>query len=120
MIGVVILYDRSVMSGFVRMLLPIGLILLVATNLDVFKEGREVFEARLVETGDAQVGLSGTASNWSQRVLGDYYGWYFWLSEAPILGKGLGMGTKVGERLLGGSGEYMSCLLYTSPSPRDS
>jgi len=108
MIGVVILYDRSVLSGFVRMLLPIGLILLVATNLDVFKEGREVFEARLVETGDAQVGLSGTASNWSQRVLGDYYGWYFWLSEAPILGKGLGMGTKVGERLLGGSGEYMS------------
>ena len=108
MIGVIIFYDRSVMSGFVRMLLPIGLILLVATNLDVFKEGREVFEARLVETGDAQVGLSGTASNWSQRVLGDYYGWYFWLWEAPILGKGLGMGTKVGERLLAGSDDYMS------------
>jgi hypothetical protein len=108
MIGIVILYDRTVMSGFVRMLLPIGLILLIATNLDVFKEGREVFEARLVETGDAQAGLSGTASNWSQRVLGDYYGWYFWLWEAPILGKGLGMGTKVGERLLAGSEDYMS------------
>jgi hypothetical protein len=108
MIGVIILYDRRVMSGFVRMLLPIGLILLVATNLDVFKEGREVFEARLVETGDAQAGLGGTASNWSQRVLGDYYGWYFWLSEAPILGKGLGMGTKVGERLLAGSEDYLS------------
>jgi hypothetical protein len=48
MIGVVILYDRSVMSGFVRMLLPIGLILLVATNLDVFKEGREVLKLDLL------------------------------------------------------------------------
>jgi hypothetical protein len=108
MVGLIILYDRNSMTGLVRMLLPIGLILLIATNLDVFKEGREVFEARLVETGDAQAGLSGTASNWTQRVLGDYYGWYFWLWEAPILGKGLGMGTKVGERLLAGSADFLS------------
>ena len=108
MIGIGIAYDPRSVSGFLRMLVPIGLILILATNLDVFKEGREVFEARLVDTGDAQVGLAGTASNWSQRVLGDYYGWYYWVQEVPMLGKGLGMGTNVGARFLGGSADYQS------------
>ena len=108
MIGVAIYYDPRSVRGVVRMLIPIGLILLVATNLDVFKEGREVFEARLVDTGDARAGLGGTASNWAQRVLGDYYGWYYWVQNVPVLGKGLGMGTNVGARFLARTADYQS------------
>lgn len=122
MIGVIVAYDRKNMSNVMGMLIPIGFVLVVATNLDVFHEGREVFEARLANAGDASAGLAGTASNWTARVFGDFYGGFTAIKDAPVLGAGLGVGTNVGARVLSGQfgfllaeGEWSRVVLELGP-----
>ena len=122
MIGIIVAYDRKSMNNVLGMLVPIGLVLVVATNLDIFHEGRQVFEARLQEAGDAGAGLVGTASNWTSRAFGDFYGGYLAMKTAPVLGAGLGVGTNVGARLLSGSfgfllaeGEWARVVLELGP-----
>jgi hypothetical protein len=107
MVGLIVLYHRKSISNVFAMLLAVGIILVVATNLDVYKEGRMVFEARLDQTGDAEAGFAGTASNWTERLFGAYYGGFYWAKEAPALGKGLGMGTNVGARVLTGRSGFL-------------
>ena len=107
MIGFIVYYDRSGFTGTLRLLLPLGLILVVATNLDVFQEGRAVFEARLQEAGDAKAGLAETASNWTERMFGAYVGGFYWAHNSEILGGGLGVGTNVGVRFLKVSAEMV-------------
>lgn len=101
-IGVVALYNRTIVKGIVGMLLPVGVVFFVATSLDVFKEGTDVFEARLVNTGDANTDVVQTASNWSDRVLGDFIAGFKAMEKAPLFGHGIGYGTNVGSRLLTG------------------
>ena len=107
MIGFIVYYDRGGLTGVLRLLLPIGLILVAATNLDVFEEGRAVFEARLQEVGDVKAGLAGTASNWTERMFGAYVGGFYWAQHSELLGAGLGVGTNVGIRFLKMSAEMI-------------
>ena len=102
MIGVIGLYNRDIARGVVGMLLPVGFAFFVATNLDIFNEGRYVFEARLENTGDAGGGIAKTASNWSERILGDFMAGVKAIKNAPLFGYGLGYGTNVGARILSG------------------
>ena len=122
MVGVILMYDRKGVSNALGMLIPLGLILVVVTNLDVFDEGRQVFEARLHETGDLKTGVVRTASNWTIRVFGDVYGGMLAIQNAPFFGAGLGVGTNVGARLLSGSlgfllaeGEWARVVLELGP-----
>jgi hypothetical protein len=121
MIGISLIFYRQGANNILRLLVPIGLILLVATNLDVFKEGREVFEARLEEAGDTGT-LADTATNWTGRVFGDFLGAFEAAQSAPLLGAGLGVGTNVGARFiyggygfLLGEGEWARVVLETGP-----
>lgn len=107
MVGVVVLYDRKSISRLLGILIPIGLILVVATNLDIFHEGRQVFEIRLQETGDKGGGMLGTATNWTTRAFGDLSGGIIAIQEAPFFGAGLGVGTNVGARVLSGQFGYL-------------
>lgn len=102
MIGVIGLYNKAVVRGVVGMLLPLGVAFFVATTLDVFHEGKYVFEARMEETGEANMGLAQTASNWSERILGDFMAGIKAVKSAPLFGFGLGYGTNVGARILTG------------------
>ena len=122
MVGVIVLHDRKSVSNVVGMLIPIGAVLVVATNLDVFNEGKAVFEARLKEAGDLGVGVTGTAVNWTVRVFGDFYGGFAAIQNAPLLGAGLGVGTNVGARLITGElgfllaeGEWARVVLELGP-----
>ena len=122
MVGVIVMYDRKGISNVIGMLIPIGIILVVVTNLDVFHEGRQVFEARLQEAGDIGAGMVGTASNWTARVFGDFYGGLLAMQSAPVFGAGLGVGTNVGARLLSGGlgfllgeGEWARVVLELGP-----
>ena len=107
MVGVVVLYDRNSFSKVLGMLVPIGLILVVATNLDVFNEGRQVFEVRLQEAGDKSGSVVETATNWTARAFGDLGGGITAIRQAPLLGAGLGVGTNVGARVLSGQFGYL-------------
>lgn len=122
MVGVVVLYDRKGLTKVLGMLVPIGLILVVATNLDVFQEGREVFEVRLEEAGDKGAGVVGTATNWTARAFGDLYAGFAAIENAPLFGAGLGVGTNVGARILSGQygfllaeGEWARVVLELGP-----
>lgn len=122
MIGVVIMYDRRSLSKLLGLLVPIGFILVVATNLDIFNEGRQVFEMRLQEAGDKGAGVVGTASNWTARAFGDIYGGILAAQSAPMFGAGLGVGTNVGARVLSGQygfllaeGEWARVVLELGP-----
>ena len=101
-IGVAALYNRTVIKGVLGMLLPVGFVFFVATTLDVFKEGTHVFEARLANTGESKAGVVRSASNWTERVLGDFLAGYEAAQVAPLLGYGLGYGTNIGARVLTG------------------
>ena len=122
MVGIVILFERRGLGKFGQLLVPLGIIMMIATNMDVFKEGKHVFEVRLEEAGDLGSGVLGTASNWSSRVFSDFYGGYLAVNTAPILGAGLGVGTNVGARLLSGKygfllaeGEWARVVLELGP-----
>lgn len=122
MVGVVIAYDRKSITKLFGVLVPIGVVLVVATNLDIFHEGRQVFEARLKDAGDSGAGLAGTASNWTARVFGDFSGGLMAVPNAPVLGAGLGVGTNVGARKLSGmygfllaEGEWARVVLEIGP-----
>ena len=122
MIGIIVALDRRSMSNVMGMLVPIGIVMVVATNLDIFHEGREVFEARLQNTNDAAVGIAGTASNWTARIFGNFYGGFAAIKDAPALGAGLGVGTNVGARVLSGQfgfllaeGEWPRVVLELGP-----
>ena len=122
MVGIVVAYDRKSITNFLGMLIPIGLVLVVATNLDIFHEGREVFEARLKDAGDTGGGMATAASNWTTRAFGDFFGGIAAAQSAPVLGAGLGVGTNVGARMLSGSygfllaeGEWARVVLEVGP-----
>jgi hypothetical protein len=122
MIGVIFFLNSQSVAGIVRLIAPAGLVLLVATNLDIFKEGRVVFEARLTDAGDVGAGLTGTASNWTTRFFGDFILGFQAMEYAPILGRGLGLGTNVGARLLTGEvgflaaeGEWARVIIEMGP-----
>lgn len=90
---------RGLAGGFMLA----SLIMLLAVNLDVFKEGTVVFSSRLDRTGDLDAGIVGTAGNWTERTFGDFTRGVNALGQAPLLGQGLGSGTNVAARLLTGS-----------------
>ena len=122
MIGVIIFYDRRGFNNALGILIPIGLILVIATNLDVFHEGREVFDVRFEEAGDKGAGVIGTATNWTARAFGDIHGGFLAMEKAPIFGAGIGVGTNVGARVLSGQygfllaeGEWARVILELGP-----
>lgn len=122
MLGLIVILDRKSVSGLLKMVVPLGLILLVVTNLDVFQEGGQVFDARFEESGDAEKNILGKAGGWTERVFGDFLGGLTAIGHAPFFGAGLGVGTNVGARVLSGEfgfllaeGEWARCILELGP-----
>jgi hypothetical protein len=122
MLGIIVLLDRKSATGLLKMAMPVGLILLVVTNLDVFQEGGEVFDARFEEAGDGDTNIVGKAGNWTERVFGDFLGGFKAMEHAPFLGAGIGLGTNVGARVMSGNlgfllaeGEWARCILELGP-----
>jgi len=122
MIGVIAIFDKAVLNGAARLLLPIGIAFLIATNLDVFHEGTMVFEARLEVTGDVQAGALGAATSWSERTFSDFSTGVLAMGLSPLFGMGLGVGTNVGAVLLSGTvgflvaeGEWARIILEIGP-----
>ena len=121
-LGLLYLFNRRITRGLIRMIIPVGIILLIATNLDIYQEGRIVFSSRLELTGDLERSFTEKAANWSQRVFGDIAGGFKAAKEAPILGHGLGIGTNVGAKVLRGrlsfllaEGEWARVILEIGP-----
>jgi hypothetical protein len=108
MIGVIGLYDRTVVRGALSMLVPLGLVFMIATSLDVFHEGRHVFEERLENTGDASANIVQTASTWSERIWGGFLAAFEAAGGTPLFGRGLGYGTNVASRLLTGAARFLA------------
>jgi hypothetical protein len=108
MIGVVGLYDRTVVRGVLSMLVPLGIVFMIATSLDVFNEGRIVFEARFQNTGDAHANLAQTATTWSERIWGGFLAGFEAAGGAKMLGEGIGYGTNVAARMLTGGQRFMA------------
>jgi len=106
MLGVAYLFNNRLPKRLVRLLIPIGIILLVATNLDIYSEGKIAFESRLTETGDLEATWGERATTWTQRVFGDFTSSLSASSYAPFFGHGLGMGTNVGARLVTGQVQF--------------
>ncbi len=123
MVGVIYYFNHSLVSRRIfSLIVSAGLIMLIATNLDIYQEGRIVFQERLVQTGDAEVGVVGKAANWSERIFGDFTSGYKAMKKAPLFGYGLGVGTNVGARLLTGElsfllaeGEWARIFLESGP-----
>ena len=53
-----------------------------------------------------------TLSNSNVPVIGVQYGWYYLAGNALVL-------TSIPSQIIGTAGSISTCLLYTSPSPRD-
>lgn len=123
MIGIVYYLNHSLVSRRIfSLIVSAGVVMLIATNMDIYEEGTIVFQARLERTGDAEVGMVGKASNWTERVFSDFTSGYRAMTIAPLFGHGLGMGTNVGARLLTGElgfllaeGEWARVFLEIGP-----
>lgn len=102
MLGVAYLYNKQLPKRLVKIFIPIGFIMLVATNLDIFSEGRIAFESRLADTGDLDATWAERANSWTGRVFGDFTSSWSASKAAPFFGHGIGMGTNVGARLVSG------------------
>ena len=102
MLGVAYLFNKRLPKRIIRLIIPIGIILLVATNLDIYSEGKIAFESRLTETGDFEASWGERATTWIQRIFGDFTSSLTASRDAPFFGHGLGMGTNVGARLVSG------------------
>ncbi len=121
-LGLLYIYNRRILRGYLRLIIAVGVVLLIATNLNIYFEGRHVFEARLEETGDLQRTFSEKAASWSQRIFGDLADGFRVAKKAPVLGYGLGVGTNVGAKLLRGrlgfllaEGEWARVILEIGP-----
>lgn len=102
--------------------IPILVLGLAATQLEVFSEGQQAFESRLMRTGDFEAGVGGTALNWYQRTLNDLTGGLYLIDDVAFLGHGLGMGTNFGARYTTGQlqfllaeGEWARIILEVGP-----
>lgn len=124
MLGVVAVYGRNQkLRLFTSVALPLLLVALVVSRFEVFDEGVEAFESRLMRTGDIEAGFGGTAMNWYQRTLNDLTaGLYLAAGDISITGEGLGMGTNVAARFITGEvgfllaeGEWARLVLEMGP-----
>ncbi len=102
--------------------IPLLILGLAATQLEIFSEGQQAFESRLMLTGDFEAGLGGTALNWYQRTLNDLTGGLYLIDDVAFLGHGLGMGTNFGARFTTGKlqfllaeGEWARIILEVGP-----
>jgi len=83
-----------------RTLIMLGIVAIAVSFLPIFHQGREAFMARW-ET--ASVSTDGDAMRGIQsRVLGGFTQPFYFAAQAPLFGKGIGVGSNVGARLLAG------------------
>lgn len=113
--------DRK-LSVVLRFGIPLLVLGLAATQMEVFSEGQQAFESRLMRTGDYDVGVGGTALNWYQRTLNDLTGGLYLIDDVALLGHGLGVGTNFGARFMTGElqfllaeGEWARIILEVGP-----
>lgn len=109
MLGVIAVYTRDPkLRIFSRVAVPVLLVALVVSRFEIFDEGRDAFEQRLVRTGDFEAGIGGTAYNWYQRTLDDLTaGLYLAMGDISLTGEGLGMGTNVAAQFMTGELQFM-------------
>lgn len=87
-------------TNLVRAIVFVAIVGVGVSFLPVFQEGSRVFMMRW-ET--AAIGSGGDAwgSIWG-RIMGNLTQPFFWASQAPFFGNGIGVGSNVGARLLAG------------------
>ena len=116
----IIVFRPSAMNQFGRNLLIVVVVLLVALQLPVFKEGVQVLSDRFTAVAEAEEKsiarglLARTFSGFTEGVL--------LLTRAPIAGYGLGIGTNGGAKFLTGrslfllsEGEWGRVVLESGP-----
>lgn len=120
--GVLPFFHHSFASRLPAMLAILGVMFIIVSSVDLFKEGGAALGERLVNTGDMHVGAVGASLNWSQRFFFDFTLGFEAMGTAPILGYGSGYGTNVGARILGGrlafllaEGEWARVILELGP-----
>ena len=108
--------SRRLIARTLQGLCVLGIVLFVAAQFPIFKEGIEAFSMRLGPGADG-------AQSLAQRSTSYYTDPLAMLSETPILGKGLGLGTNAGVALTKGGevgqilaeGEWARVVLESGP-----
>lgn len=88
------------MARFVKPMFLLGVLGLIVAQLEVFKEGSTVFSSRWTQ---AASGLDG--DGWQDvmlRMLNTVMNPIYYMMDAPLFGRGIGVGSNVGARLLSG------------------
>jgi hypothetical protein len=98
-------FHRTGMGSLPQIALFMGLVAAGVSFLPVFREAREVFMMRwdtaaVGTNGDAWGGIFG-------RIFAGFTQPFYWASQAPLFGNGIGVGSNVGARLLQGRVGFM-------------
>jgi hypothetical protein len=98
-------FHRARIGSLPQIILIIGIVGVCVSFLPVFKEARMVFMMRWVSAagstnGDAWGGIF-------SRIFAGFTQPFFWASQAPLFGNGIGVGSNVGARLLQGRVGFM-------------
>ncbi|PZR73903.1 MAG: hypothetical protein DLM73_09395 [Chthoniobacterales bacterium] len=101
----IIVYRPSAINQFGRNLLIVVVVLLVATQLPVFKEGIQVLSDRFTAVAEAEEKT--IAGGLLERTFGGFTEGILFMSQAPIGGYGLGIGTNGGAKFLTGRAVYL-------------
>lgn len=98
-------FHRAKIGSLPQIALVMGVVAAAVSFLPVFREAREVFMMRWETAagstnGDAWGGIFG-------RVFAGFTQPFYWASQAPLFGNGIGVGSNVGARLLQGRVGFM-------------
>lgn len=117
---VIILVRPRAVNQFGRNLLVVVVVLLLVSRLPLVKEGVAILSDRFTSTAEAEE--TSIAGGLLTRVVGGFTEGILFLSQAPIGGYGLGIGTNGGAKFLTGSaifllteGEWGRVVLESGP-----
>jgi hypothetical protein len=117
---VIILVRPAAVNSFGRNLLVAVVVLLLVSRLPLVKEGVAVLSDRFTSTAEAEE--TSIAGGLLTRVVGGFTEGVLFLTQAPIGGYGLGIGTNGGARFLTGQaifllteGEWGRVILESGP-----
>jgi hypothetical protein len=116
----IILMQPKAVNQFGRNLLIVVAVLLIVTNLPIFKEGVQILSDRFTATAEAEE--TTIAGGLLARLFGGFSEGILLLNRAPIGGYGLGIGTNGGAKFLTGrsiflltEGEWGRVVLESGP-----